>query len=150
MDIEVIQKVSSWEIACTVTSAVAVVLAVGIAAYSAYVARRSLRESVRTMRYTYLANIWYSTKEKEFENPDFIDESKTQDYRTAFQHSTLKRYEVFASICWGHAEDIFRNNWHKELDFEPTIKRCKKLHYNWLVNNSSRFIPEFIDYIKKL
>lgn len=148
--LRVVSEASTWEIACYVITAVTVVLAVAIAAYSVYIARSSTRESLKMSRYTYLANKWYELKEKEYENPDFIDSSKLQSYETAFKGEVLKRYESFAWMCWAHAEDAFLNHYHEDPGFKPSIRRCKILHYKWLTNNRDRFDPEFLAYIEAL
>lgn len=143
---------TDWELVLTAIMAFAIVVALGISAYSAHIARSSLKDSHRMSRYTYLANKWYDIKEKEFENPDFINIDKTKSYKTTFQGNTLNKYITFAWICWAHAEDIYLNKFHDDLGFQPSLKRYKSLHYVWLreSENSSRFDPEFIKYIEEL
>lgn len=142
--IEIISKASEWEIACSIIMAVAMVIAVGIAAYSVHIAKSSARMS----QYAYLANKWYELKEKEFDNPGFAEVGRTQSYETAFTGQALKQYESFAWMCWGYAEDVFVNHFHEDQAFNPTIRRCKSLHYTWLTRD--RFGPNFLAYIKAL
>jgi hypothetical protein len=103
-------------------------------------------------RYTYLANKWYEIREREFDNPDFTDPGKTSSYKTSFTGDSLKQYETFAWVCWGHAEDIYGNKWHEDAGFKPTLKYYKSLHYSWLKEseNSKRFDSSFIKYINEL
>jgi len=123
-----------------------------IATISAIITVFYRRETVRIARYTYLANKWYDIKEKELANPDFRDPSKTSKYSNFFKGDSLSKYETFAWICWGHAEDVYLNKWHEDPSFKPSIKWYKSLHYEWLKEpaNRERFNSEFIDYIDHL
>lgn len=143
--IEIVHKATWWEIACAIGTLSVLVIAV-------YFTVRFNKIMLRMSRYTYLANKWYEIKDKEFQAPSFADKSKTDSYNSAFKEDMLRKYEAFAWMCWGHAEDVFRNNWHNEPDFSPTIKYYKKLHYKWLVDQKGKaiFTPKFIDYIDTL
>ena len=82
IEVEVVDKaVSTWEIWCTIATTIAVILAVGISAYSLRTAIISKRESTRMASYLYLGNVWYDLKQKEFEYPNFVDENKTRSYK---------------------------------------------------------------------
>lgn len=130
---------------------VAIVAAVG-AIVAAYVAWRAVKEAKKMARYTYLANKWYDIKERELDNPDFTNLSKTSSYKTSFTGDSLRKYEIFAWMCWGHAEDIFLNEWSEDPGFKPSLKRYKELHRTWLKDpeNSKHFNPEFTEYIDNL
>lgn len=107
---------------------------------------------LRIARYTYLANKWYEIKEKEYINPEFIDITKTSTFKDSFKGDLLKKYETFAWICWGHAEDVYRNKWHKDPGFKSSFKQRKNLHYRWLkeLENQKHFSSDFIKYIDAL
>lgn len=135
----------------TALSIAAITIAV-ISAAAAGVACYYVRMEIRMMRYTYLANKWYEIKEKEFINPDFTDPSKTSTYKTSFTGNVLRKYETFTWICWGHAEDVFRNKWHKDPGFQSSLKWCKSLHYSWLnePDNKKYFSSDFLRYVDEL
>lgn len=130
-----------------------------VTAYYAFLNRRSvevaeqgIKKRDEMTRYTYLADKWYEMKKEELHNPDFTDQSKTSSYKTSFKGNKLRKYESFAWICWGHAEDVYTNNYHKDPSFEPSLKRCKQLHHSWLKEseNAKLFRRNFIEYINKL
>lgn len=139
-----------WEIACTVATVLVLIAAVFIAYKSWKLSGQSLTGSLRTARYTFLANKWYEIKEKEFDNPSLVDEVKNQSYDTEFKGEDFQKYKSFAWMCWAHAEDIWHNDFHQTPDFEPSIKHYKKLHYKWLTDNNQSFNPEFVKYIEEL
>lgn len=134
----------------------ALVYATGYYAYSnrqsVEVAERSIKRRDEMMRYTYLADKWYEMMIKELDNPDFADQSKTSSYKTYFKGNKLRQYKSFARMCWGYAEDVYINNYHKEPSFEPSLKRCKQLHYSWLKETENRelFSRDFRKYIEEL
>lgn len=130
-----------------------------VTAYYAFLNRRSvevteqgIKKRDEMVRYTYLADKWYEIKKEELHNPDFTDPSKTSSYKTSFTGNKLRKYESFAWICWGHAEDVYIYNYHEDPGFEPSLKRCKELHYQWLMEggNKKHFKPDFIEYIDRL
>ena len=125
-------------------------IAVLISIAALIIARRSGRNTSRLTRYTYLANRWYDLRKMEMSSPYLVDEAKTKDYRNSFSGVDLQRYGIFAHTCWGHAEDIYHNMHSKDPGFAPTVKRYKKLHGEWLSNNSSLFEPDFITYVNRL
>jgi len=139
-----------WEIACTVATILVLIAAVCIAYKSWRLSGQSLTDSLRMARYTFLANKWYEIKEKEFANPRLVDEVKNKSYDTEFKGLSLRQYKSFAWMCWAHAEDIWHNDFHQTPDFEPSIKRYKKLHYKWLTDNKESFHHDFVTYIKEL
>ena len=124
-----------------VVPCIAVVLSIIAIVFSCIALHRQLR----IVKYTYLANKWYDIKDREFENPEFTEQAKTSTYKTSFSGKLLREYEIFAWICWGHAEDIWANKWNDDAGFRPSIKRYKKLHYEWLkeTKNSENFRDEF-------
>ncbi|MDH5363642.1 MAG: hypothetical protein OEW82_00535 [Dehalococcoidia bacterium] len=128
------------------------IVALVIALIAAGIAYFSCHTATKMTRYTYLANKWYEIKDREFDNPNFTDLAKTSSYKTSFTGDSLKKYETFAWICWGHAEDIYLNKWHKDAGFKPSLKYYKNLHYSWLKDpeNSKRFDSSFIKYIDAL
>lgn len=126
----------------------ALIIAIG----AAVIAWRAVHEAKKMTQYTYLANKWYDIKEKEFDNPDFTNLSKTSSYKISFEDDGLRKYEIFAWTCWGHAEDIFLNEWSEDSGFKPSLKRYKELHHTWLKNseNSKHFNSKFREYIANL
>jgi len=141
-------------IAISIVALVIALISAGAAWHSIRIAKRSAYNALRGAQYDYLAKKWYDIKEKEFNYPDFIDSDKTRSYKTAFSGNKLTRYEIFAWVCWAHAEDIYHNRWHNDPAFEPTIKSYKNLHYSWLMdpNNYKQFTaePNFMKYVNEL
>lgn len=119
---------------------------------SVEITERSIKERDEMTRYTYLADKWYEIGIKELDNPDFTNLNKTSSYKASFKGNKLRKYESFARVCWGHVEDIYLHNWHKDIAFEPSIKRYKEFHYSWLKEpeNKKRFTLDFIKYINEL
>ena len=114
-----------------------------------------LHRELRMAKYKYLADIWYKIKDDEFKNLDFVDANKTSAYNTCFTGDRLMQYNVFASKCWAHAEDIYLNKWHRkrwlwDSCYTQTIRRYKKRHYKWLMEHRRDFDQHFEKYIKKL
>jgi len=131
-----------------VLSIVALVIALAAAGIAYYCGQTATKMT----QYIYLANKWYEIKEKEFDNPDFVNPRKTFSYRTSFTGDSLRKYETFAWICWGHGEDIYLNKWHEDPGFKPSMRQYKSLHYSWLKEpqHSRRFDSSFIRYIDGL
>lgn len=128
-----------------------------IAIFAVVVSLYSIQRSTRMAQYTYLANTYYKIKEEAFKRHDFIDPNKTTAYKTYFTEDRLTDYNIFACICWAHAEDIYINRWHRKWwilcsFYMPTIQNYKKLHYKWLMqpNNNQDFNGGFKNYVKKL
>ncbi len=125
-----------------------VLVAAGSVAFWFYQARNV----TSLTHYTYLANKWYEIKEKEFANPDLVEIACTTDYKSSFKGNDLGRYNIFAWMCWGHAEDTFLNGWHNDPGFNPTIRWYKKNHLTWLLDeeNKGKFDEAFIKYVLSL
>jgi hypothetical protein len=129
-----------------------------IAIFAVAVSLYSIRRSTRMAQYTYLANIWFKIKDEGFKRYDFIDPNKTTAYKTYFTGDMLTDYNIFAYMCWAHAEDIYLNRWHRKwygrgsTCYTPTIQDFKKRHYKWLMqpNNNQNFNGGFTNYVKKL
>ena len=142
--------------AITMSLMVVLIYITGVYAYftrqSVAVARESIEKQEKRALYTYLADKWYEMAIKEMDEPDFTDSNKTSSYKTNFKGRKLKKYESFARCCWGHVEDIFFHDLHKDKSFEPSIKRCKELHYSWLQEpeNKNRFNDDILKYIDSI
>jgi hypothetical protein len=129
-----------------------------IAIFAVAISLYSIHRSMRMAQYTYLANIWFKIKDKGFKRHDFIDPNKTTAYKTYFTGNRLTDYNIFAYMCWAHAEDIYLNRWHRKwygrgsACYTSTIQDFKKRHYKWLrqPNNSRDFDSHFKKYIEKL
>lgn len=101
--------------------------------------------------YAHLADIWYKIKLKEFENSDFIDPQFTSLYRSKDVYGKYHKYHVHAWLCWGHAEDCYNRDLHKDSAFNPSIGSYKEFHYAWFCvpKNRHLFDPDFVKWVVK-
>ena len=84
---------------------------------------------------------WYTLIEKSLENPEFMVEESTRDYRNKFSDSKeLARYEMFARMYIAFV-DHMANSRPKELNNEycGTGKLFAGRHLSWLQDNRDSY-----------
>ncbi len=118
-------------------------------AKAAQISASSAESAHKQAVYIHLANLWYEIKKKGLENSLFIN----PDFCTLFRQKEILDkyldYHIYAWLCWGHAEDCFRNKFHTDAGFKPSISNYKELHYAWLIDkNEKKFDKDFIKWVK--
>ncbi len=83
--------------------------------------------------------------------PDFVEISKTTEYKRHFSGEMLLRYETYANISWNICETIYDRQGNDLLfrTWLPVVKVENRLHRRWFdcEENHIRFKKEFRDYI---
>jgi hypothetical protein len=129
-------------------------------AFSTYDSAKAAKDSAKSASiaqeqaiYAHLADLWYTIKLKGLENDYFIDPQFTSSYRQRGVHGDkYRKYHVYAWLCWGHAEDCYKDGFHEKPSFKPSIINYKELHYVWFCvhKNRNMFSEKFIEWIDKL
>ena len=126
-------------------------------AFSTYDSAKAAKDSAKSATiaqeqaiYAHLADLWYTIKMEGVENSDFIDPQFTSLYRQRDVHGDkYRKYHVYAWLCWGHAEDCYKQGLHEDSAFKPSIRSYKELYYAWLCvhRNSDMFLPKFVKWV---
>jgi hypothetical protein len=120
-----------------------------IAKRQAVTADKAAKAATRLASYSHLARLWYDLKARGIEAPEFINPVFTTLYRPRRSDQLHVRYDTYAWMCWGHAEDCFVHGYHKDPGFLPSIESYKELHCTWLYNPNNRkhFSAEFLQWV---
>ncbi|WP_100181881.1 hypothetical protein [Candidatus Nitrosotenuis aquarius] len=102
------------------------------------------------------ANFVYSSLDKMYtelmktgvDNPDFRDPQQTINYKTSFSGTRLFAYESYAFMAMNLAATV-HDRYKKIHDTWNTIITLEsELHKSWFYDNSHKFKPEFVGFIK--
>jgi SAM-dependent methyltransferase len=102
--------------------------------------------------YRYLADLYYEILRRGLEHPEFRNPEYTRKYKElrASNPKMYFKYDAYARMCWTHAFDIHDT---KELKkdfislYLPTIDGYNRLHGVWLLDHTSTFSFNFIDFV---
>jgi ubiquinone/menaquinone biosynthesis C-methylase UbiE len=145
-----IMGIISWQMLVDIghlVTAIGAVIAVGIALY-VYCMNKKWNT------YRYLADLYYEILRRGLEHPKFLNPEYTREYKKTWPSGSETeryfQYGAYAKMCWTHAFDILDT---KELKkdfislYLPTIDGYNKLHGVWLLDHTSTFSFDFIDFV---
>ena len=102
--------------------------------------------------YRYLADLYYEILRRGLEQPEFLNPEYTRKYKElrASNSKMYFQYDAYARMCWTHAFDIHDTKELKKdfIDlYLPTIDGYNRLHGVWLLDHTSTFSFNFIDFV---
>jgi hypothetical protein len=136
--------ISEQVISTLVETVLPITMAVTAIAISIITAQKSESNFV----YSSLDKIYTELMKVGVDNPDFRDPDKTNNYKTAFVKTRLFAYESYAFMAMNMIATV-HDRYKKIHDTWNTIITLEsKLHKAWFYDNSNKFKPEFVEFIK--
>lgn len=149
--------VPEWvdKIGLSIAASVCVVAALQLmsakdSAAAAEISAQSAKDARGEALYIHLASIWYELKRKGLENSKLIDPGYTTLYHAEDANHDYRDYQIYAWMCWGHAEDCYEHKLHDKPGFLPSLKSYKELHQVWLNERRNRemFDEDFLAWVE--
>jgi len=109
------------------------------------------RSNKKANNYRYFADLYYEILRRGLDHPEFLDPKKTRKYKEVFNRKKRIQYNNYARMCWAHAFDIYDVSDFKDYFirlYSPTFERYNGLHGVWLLDNTSTFSLDFIEFVK--
>jgi hypothetical protein len=126
-------------------SAGAAILALGLAAFSAWWAAKQ-------WRLQHFTSEWGKTVQFLHTHAKFIDPATNQNYKTQFTGEELRRYELVARLSIAYVDDLYHLKMGKHLEswMKGSVQLFVKPHKIYFSDNTDAYSPEFVKEMNEL
>jgi hypothetical protein len=111
----------------------------------------TFRGNVRQWRWSYFTKEWSTLMQLLIDQAQFMDTTKTANYKTEFTADELTKYDIVARLCIGYLDDLYFLRSEKEMSswFRGSMRLFAGTHRAWLSDNQSSYDPRFYQFICK-